>query len=116
VGPEARIRQTADEAGLDLGETKIVATDTPEQAATAAVDLAVSGKVDGLKKGALKTHALMHAVISEKAMRISRRMSHIFAVDVSSYARLLFVSDAAINIRPDLGTLRDITQNAVDLA
>lgn len=115
VGPETTIRQMAEEANLDLGETKIVPADTPEQAAKAAVDLAVAGKVDGLKKGALKTRILMHAVISEKAMRTPRRMSHIFAVDVSTYARLLFVSDAAINIRPDLSTLRDITLNAIDL-
>lgn len=116
IGPEAKIREVADEAGLDLGETRILEAGTPELAAGKAVELAVGGKVDGLMKGALKTHILMHAVISEKAMRTGRRISHIFAVDVASYARLLFVSDAAINIRPDLGTLRDITANAIDLA
>ncbi len=116
IGPEARIRQVAEEEGLSLGSTQIIAADTPEQAASVAVDLAISGKVEGLKKGAIKTNILMHAVISEKAMRTRRRMSHVFAIDVSSYARLLFVSDAAINIRPDLGTLRDITANAIDLA
>ncbi len=116
VGPEAQIRQAAEEAGVDLGATPIVAADTPEQAAKVSVELAVAGKVDGLKKGALKTNILMSAVISEKAMRTSRRISHVFVIDVSSYARLLFVSDAAINIRPDLMTLRDITSNAIDLA
>ncbi|WP_324754224.1 bifunctional enoyl-CoA hydratase/phosphate acetyltransferase [Roseovarius sp. Pro17] len=115
IGPEARIRQVAEEEGLSLGSTQIIAADTPEKAASMAVDLAISGKVEGLKKGAIKTNILMHAVISEKAMRTARRMSHVFAIDVSSYARLLFVSDAAINIRPDLGTLRDITANAIDL-
>lgn len=116
VGREAKIRQAAKEAGADLGDTPIISVDTPEQAARAAVDLAVAGKVGGLMKGALKTTTLMHAIISEKAMRTGRRISHVFAVDVSSYERLLFVSDAAINIRPDLSTLRDITSNAIDLA
>ncbi len=116
VGPEAQIRQVADDEGLELGDTQIIQAGTPEAAAEMAVALAIGGKVEGLKKGALKTSILMHAVISEKAMRTTRRISHVFAVDVSSYERLLFVSDAAINIRPDLGTLRDITANAIDLA
>lgn len=116
VGPEDQIRHAAEAAGLDLGATRILAADTPEEAAAAAVDLAVTGKVQGLMKGALKTHILMHAVISEPAMRTTRRISHVFAIDVASYDRLLFVSDAAINIRPDLGTLRDITVNAIALA
>ncbi|MCQ0091708.1 bifunctional enoyl-CoA hydratase/phosphate acetyltransferase [Roseovarius sp. M141] len=116
IGPEAKIRQVAADEGLSLGNTQITEADTPEAAAQMAVDLAITGKVQGLKKGAVKTNILMHAVISEKAMRTTRRISHVFAVDVSSYQRLLFVSDAAINIRPDLGTLRDITANAIDLA
>ncbi|MCK8465536.1 bifunctional enoyl-CoA hydratase/phosphate acetyltransferase [Aliiroseovarius sp. S1339] len=116
VGDEAKIWQAADDAGLDLGDTPIIAADTAARAARTAVDLAVAGKVGGLMKGALKTRVLMHAIISEKAMRTDRRISHVFAIDVASYARLLFVSDAAINIRPDLSTLRDITSNAIDLA
>ncbi len=103
-------------SGVDLGDSQIVPADAPEDAARVAVDLAVAGKVGGLMKGAVKTNILMHAIVSEKAMRTARRISHVFAVDVSSYARLLFVSDAAINIRPDLTTLRDITCNAIDLA
>ena len=116
VGPEVAIRQVAEAAGLDLGATSIVAAATPEAAAATAVDLAVTGKVQGLMKGALKTNVLIHAAISEPLMRTTRRMSHVFAIDVASYDRLLFVSDAAINIRPDLGTLRDITINAIELA
>ncbi|MFP7671866.1 bifunctional enoyl-CoA hydratase/phosphate acetyltransferase [Marivita sp. S0852] len=115
IGDELKIRQAAEAADVDLADTRIITADTPEQAARTAVDLAISGKVGGLMKGAIKTKILMHAIISEKAMRTGRRISHVFAVDVSSYERLLFVSDAAINIRPDLSTLRDITSNAIDL-
>lgn len=74
------------------------------------------GKVQSLIKGALKTHILMHAVILEPLIRTICRMSHVFAIDVAIYDLLLFVSDAAINIRPDLGTLRDITIKATKLA
>lgn len=115
IGPEIRIRAVAEETGIDIGETAIVPADTPEAAAQRAAAMAAAGEVNGLMKGALKTRVLMKAVIAEQAMRGPRRMSHVFAVDVPTYARLLFVSDAAINIRPDLGTLRDITANAIDL-
>lgn len=116
VGNAHKIRQAADDSGVDLAETQIIEAEMPEIAAKTAVDLARAGKVGGLMKGALKTRILMHAIITEKAMRTGRRISHVFAVDVASYERLLFVSDAAINIRPDLSTLRDITSNAIDLA
>ncbi len=116
IGDAGKIRQVAESAGVDLGKTQIIEANTPESAAKTAVDLARAGKVGGLMKGALKTKLLMQAIISDKAMRTGRRISHVFAVDVASYDRLLFVSDAAINIRPDLSTLRDITSNAIDLA
>jgi phosphate acetyltransferase len=43
-------------------------------------------------------------------------MSHVFVLDVPAYDRLLLVTDAAVNIAPDLDTKRDIVQNAIDLA
>ena len=116
IGPEARIAEAARALGRDTGAIRILPAATPEDAAAQAVALAVSGEVRGLMKGAVHTDTLMHAVISEKALRTRRRMSHVFAVDVASYERLLFVSDAAINIRPDLGTLRDIVCNSIELA
>jgi phosphate acetyltransferase/phosphate butyryltransferase len=57
----------------------------------------------------------MHAIVTETAMRTARRMSHVFVIDVPDYDRLLFVSDAALNVRPNLKCLRDIVRNAIDL-
>lgn len=81
------------------------------------MSLARKGDVDALMKGALHTDELMHAAL-DKNMGIvtERRMSHVFVMDIPTYPRLMLVSDAAINIYPNLDDKRDITQNAIDLA
>jgi phosphotransacetylase len=115
VGSEVRIKAVADAEGMSLGTLEIVSVSSPEEAALKAVEMAVAGKVRGLMKGALHTKALMHAIVTEKAMRTDRRMNHVFAMDVPDFDRLLFISDAALNVRPDLKCLRDIVCNAITL-
>ncbi|WP_343115960.1 bifunctional enoyl-CoA hydratase/phosphate acetyltransferase [Ostreiculturibacter nitratireducens] len=116
IGPEDRIREVAEAAGLDLSAARIVPAPTPEIAAETAARLAAEGEVRVLMKGSLHTSTLLEPVIARHDLRGQRRISHVFVLDVPSYARLLLVSDAAINIRPDLDELRDIVQNTIDLA
>ena len=67
-------------------------------------------------KGSLHTDELMHEVAaSATGLRTARRISHVFVMDVPTYAEPLFITDAAINIFPDLDTKVDIVQNAIDL-
>ena len=74
------------------------------------------GKGERLMTGSLHTDELMHAVTdSATGLRTERRLSHVFVMDVPTYAETLFVTDAAINIFPDLDAKRDIVQNAIDL-
>jgi phosphate acetyltransferase/phosphate butyryltransferase len=117
VGPEAKIRQAAQIAGIDLAPYEIVPAPHSDAAAAQAVALARAGKVRALMKGALHTDELMRAVVDrETGLRTGRRISHVFAMDVPTYPRTLFVTDAAINIYPTLEDKRDIIQNAIDLA
>lgn len=117
VGPEAKIRKTADAAGLSLDGAEIVDTPHSHAAAACAVALARDGSVRALMKGALHTDELMTAVVdSASGLRTERRMSHVFVLDVPSYPKPLLLTDAAINIDPDLMDKRDIIQNAIDLA
>jgi phosphate acetyltransferase/phosphate butyryltransferase len=81
------------------------------------VALARAGKVEALMKGSLRTEELLHEVVAEDTgLRTGRRISHVFALDVPTYPRPLFLTDAAINIAPTLEDKRDIVQNAIDLA
>ncbi|MGA8009392.1 MAG: bifunctional enoyl-CoA hydratase/phosphate acetyltransferase [Thiomonas sp.] len=117
IGPEARIRAAADDAGIDLSPWQLIPTEHSHAAAALAVQLARSGKVGALMKGALHTDELMHAAFdAQSGLRTDRRASHVFVIDAPAAERLLFITDAAINIDPDLDTKRDIAQNAIDLA
>jgi phosphate acetyltransferase len=117
VGPEGRIRAVADEHGIELADYRIVDAAHSHAAATRAVDLVHEGVAEILMKGCLHTDEVLSAVVSKsKGIRTERRISHIFAMDVPSYDKVLLITDAAVNIAPDLMAKRDICQNAIDLA
>jgi phosphate acetyltransferase len=117
VGPEKKIRATAAAVNASLAGVEIVSTEHSHAAAEKAVALARAGKVDALMKGSLHTDELMAAVVATSTgLRTARRVSHVFVMDVPTYPRLLFVTDAAVNIAPTLDDKVDIVQNAIDLA
>ncbi len=117
VGPAHKIRAAAEEAEVALGSIPLIDVEHSHEAAEVAVDLARRGEVEGLMKGSLHTDELMGAVVDRhKGLRTERRISHVYAMDVPSYPRPLLISDAAINIAPNLSTKRDICQNAIELA
>ena len=117
IGPQAKIEAAAAEAGFDLGPCEIIDVPHSHAAADAAVELARAGKIDVLMKGALHTDEIMGAVVASKTgLRTERRISHVYVMDTPAYEKLIFMTDAAINIAPDLEDKRDIVQNAVDLA
>jgi phosphate acetyltransferase len=116
VGPERKIRDTASKHGLDLSGFEIVNAAHSEEAAAKGVELIHAAKGEMLMKGSLHTDELMRAVTAKVGgLRTDRRISHVFVMDVPAYAETLFVTDAAINIFPDLDAKRDIIQNAIDL-
>ena len=116
VGPEARIREVADEHNLDISGLEIVTSAHSHDSARLAVQLVHEGRAQALMKGALHTDEVMGEVVhKERGLRTERRMSHIFVLDVPRYPKPLLISDAAINIFPDLQTKADIIQNAIDL-
>ena len=117
VGPEAKVRKAAAAAGRSLDGIELIDVPHSHAAAARAVELARNGDVGALMKGALHTDELMAAVVDAvSGLRTERRMSHVFALDVPTYPKPLFITDAAINIEPDLDAKRDIVQNAIDLA
>ena len=116
VGPKARIEQVALENKLDISAFELVDTPHSHAAAETAVKLVSSGKAEALMKGHLHTDEMMHEVLNKDyGLRTGRVMSHIFALDAPSYHKSLFLTDAAINIRPNLATKKDIIQNAIEL-
>ena len=116
VGPAAKISAVAREHGIDIDRFEIVDAPHSEAAAAKAVALIHESKGELLMKGSLHTDELMREVTSSKTgLRTARRISHVFIIDVPTHSETLFITDAAINIFPDLDTKRDIIQNAIDL-
>ena len=116
VGPAAKIAAVARESRLDIDRYEIVDAPHSQAAAAKAVELVREGRGELLMKGSLHTDELMSEVTSGKTgLRTARRISHVFIMDVPTYPETLFITDAAINIFPDLDAKRDIVQNAIDL-
>jgi len=117
VGNRDKIVKAAADAGIDLGDMEIVDAEHSVDAARKAVALVREGRAEALMKGSLHTDELMSAVVArETGLRTGRRISHCFIMDVPDHANALIITDAAVNIAPDLKTKIDITQNAIDLA
>ena len=117
VGPVERIRRIANEIGFDLTGVEIVDAEHSHASAAKAVELVRAGRAEALMKGSLHTDELMGAVVSkESGIRTERRISHCFIMDVPGHPDPLIVTDAAVNIAPDLDAKVDIIQNAIDLA
>jgi phosphate acetyltransferase len=116
VGPAAKIIAAARQHQVDISRFEIVDVAHSEDAATRGVQLIHEAKGELLMKGSLHTDELMRAVTaSATGLRTARRISHVFIMDVPTYPEPLFITDAAINIFPDLDAKRDIIQNAIDL-
>ena len=116
VGPAEKIRSVAQSFGLDISRFEIIDAPHSHAAAEKAVLLIREGKGELLMKGSLHTDELLQCVTSSATgLRTERRLSHVFIMDVPTYPETLFITDAAINIFPDLEAKRDIVQNAIDL-
>ena len=116
VGPEHKIRAIAEQENYDLSGMTLIPTQHSHEAAAVAVAMARRGEVEALMKGNLHTDELMAVVVNKnEGLRTGRRMSHVFALDVPTYHKPLFLTDAAVNIHPNLSAKKDIIQNAIDL-
>jgi len=117
VGPENKIRAVAEEFGIDLHGIRIVHAAHSHDSAALAVSLVRTGDAEALMKGSLHTDELMGEVVARaNGLRTSRRISHVFVMDVPTYHRPLLITDAAINIAPTLEDKADIIRNAIELA
>ncbi len=116
IGPARRIRAAAEEADLDIGAWRLVEVEHSHAAAVAAASMARAGKVRALLQGGRNLEELLRVVLArESGLRTDRRASHVYAFDVPTYAKPLFMTDAGLNVQPNLGEKADIVQNAVDL-
>ena len=115
IGPRDKIMVIADEMKLDIRPYELADVPHSHAAAAKSIELAQTGAVEALMKGSLHTDELMGEVVKhDSGLRTERRISHVFALATENYPKPFFITDAAVNIAPDLLAKRDIVQNAVD--
>jgi len=117
IGPKAEMEALAAKIGVDISAYPILDVETEAKAAEAAVVICRAGGAQALMKGSLHTDELLKpAMARDTGLRTARRISHVFIMDTPAYARTLLITDAAINITPELEDKVHIVQNAIDLA
>jgi phosphate acetyltransferase/phosphate butyryltransferase len=117
VGEAELIHRAAGEAGVDVRDFEMIATEAGGPAAARrATALAREGAVAMLMKGSLHTDELMSAVVAKAdGLRGEGRITHAFVFDLPRYPKLLALADCVVNIAPDLKTKHHIVGNAVQL-
>ena len=117
IGDENALNALAAQIGLNIAAFPILQADTERKAAELGVAICRGGSCQAMMKGSLHTDELMKAAMkADTGLRTSRRISHVFIMDTPAYARTLLITDAAINISPELDDKVHIVQNAIDLA
>lgn len=116
VGPRDKIQNAAKEADIDITSYELISTKHSNESAEVAVRLVKEGKAEAIMKGKIHTDELMEPIVDKvNGLRTGRRISHVFSMEVPNYFKPLFLTDAAINISPNLQEKKDIIQNAIDL-
>lgn len=117
VGDAGLIRVLAKKIGVNISDYPLVDAATEEKAAQISVAMCRRGEAQAMMKGSLHTDELMRVAMNrDTGLRTARRISHVFVMDTPAYARTLLITDAAINIEPELEDKIHIVQNAIDLA
>jgi len=116
VGPVARIMDAAAKARIDITAWKIIDAKHSNEAAEKAVALTIKGVTQAIMKGSLHTDELLHPIVApDSGLHIGRRFSHSYVIDTASYHKWLIITDAVVNIAPDLRIKADICRNALDV-
>ena len=116
IGPKERIRAVAASAALAIRNFEIIDVPYSHAAAEKAVEMVRAGNAELLMKGSLHSDELLGAVTKrDTGLRTARRITHVFVMAVPTHPETLFITDAAVNIAPNLQAKRDIVQNAIDL-
>ena len=117
VGNKEKIVEISDEISLDLSKAEVIDEKDGILAAREATRLVSSNKADILMKGLIDTSIIMKQVLDKEiGLRAGKIISHAAVFHVNTYHKIFIVTDAAMNISPDLDQKREIIENAVELA
>ncbi|MGH1038373.1 phosphate butyryltransferase [Bacillus wiedmannii] len=117
-GNQEKIMEMLQEHDLQTSEhIEVIAAQSNAEAAELSVKAVRNGEADVLMKGNIPTANILKAVLNKEwGLRKGSTLSHVAAFEVPNYDRLIFVTDAAMNIAPDVTQKAAIIQNTVEVA
>lgn len=117
VGDAQRIDSIVKQFGIELGDAQIIDIPDTVEACREAVRLVSTKQADILMKGMVDTKIILKAVLDKEiGLRTDHVLSHVVIAELDHFDRLLYVSDSAMNIAPDLETKKQIIENVVGIA
>ena len=117
VGDEREIRRIALENQIDINKFKIIDQQDIVEACRTAVKLVAAGQAHIVMKGLVESATILKAVLDKEfGLRTNSVLSHVAVADIAGYDRLFYLTDAAMNIEPDLQTKKQIIENALQVA
>lgn len=117
VGDLEKMQIIAKEENINLSEYEVIDIKDPAEASLKAVELVSSGKAHMVMKGLVDTGIILKAVLNKEiGLRTGKVLSHVAVFDVLNYPRLLLVTDAAMNIAPNLEQKKQIIENSLEVA
>lgn len=117
VGDKDKILEISEKINLNVNDLEVIHEPDNNKAALKAVELVSSGKAHMVMKGLLETSTILKAVLNKEiGLRTGKLMSHVAVFEIPGFDRLIFVTDAALNMYPDLKAKVDILNNAVSVA
>ena len=117
IGDIEKTKEIAKEIDLDLSNYELIHIEDLSEASLKSVELVSQGKADMVMKGLVDTSIILKAVLDkEKGLRTNNVLSHVAVFDIESYDRLFFITDAAMNLAPELNVKKQIIENASTVA
>ena len=117
VGDQSRMEPMVEKVGLELASENLIHEPDQGQAARKAIGLIREGRASLLMKGKINTSTLVRAVLNkETGLRTGRLLSQVIVFQVPGIQRLMVMTDAAINIAPNLAQKAEICRNAIEVA
>ncbi len=117
VGNKKEIEKIAENCNIDLNNYEIIDEAVPENCCKIVAELIASGKAHIFMKGLVETATVLKAVLNKDyGLRGDRLLSHVSMFTMEKYDRMVFVTDAAMNLLPTLEQKKEIIENAVFVA
>lgn len=117
VGDLEKTREIANDLNIDLNNYELIDIKDLSQACLKAVELVSTNKADLVMKGLVDTSIILKSVLDKEiGLRTGNVLSHVGVFDIEGYDRLFFITDAAMNIAPDLNTKKQIIENSCAVA